>query len=382
MVNKKLNPVSMKRKNKKMVMRYLMEKGHATRSEIAYKTGLALSAIWRLMGELESENLIEVKNTSSGRGRKSLVYAPTTSFITSVIYNVEVKETIVAVGFLDGSWRIVENFLTPDNFGEFKRIVLDTFYRIQKNYRINSNITKVVFSLPGMVDYKRKLLICAPNLDWKDLNLQREFKEMGLEVLAENDANLSLLAELFFSNDVRESKVAFFLYFGEGIGGSIAVNGDIVRGKNSIAGEIGHVELSVSNTELEKLLSLSKILDRIESPTFHRNASLKDKFEYMKKLWYEGYPGVKHVVDDFIHQLALTVRNMGYLLNPDVIVFGGLINDIYETFSSEINDRLNQIIGADKIFDVNIRDTVFKEVPPSLVGANVLVLEDFLRSFD
>ncbi|MGQ9856476.1 MAG: ROK family transcriptional regulator [Fervidobacterium sp.] len=381
-MNKKLNPVSMKRKNKKMVMRYLMEKGHATRSEIAHKTGLALSAIWRLMGELESENLIEVKNTSSGRGRKSLVYAPTTSFITSVIYNVEVKETIVAVGFLDGSWKIVENFLTPDSFGEFKRIALDLFYIIQKNYKINSNITKIVFSLPGMVDYKRKFLICAPNLDWKDLNLQTEFEEMGLEVLAENDANLSLLAELFFSNDVKESKVAFFLYFGEGIGGSIAVNGDIVRGKNSIAGEIGHVELSVSNTELEKLLSLSSIFDRMESPVLHKNATAKDKFELMKKLWYEGHSDVKYLVDDFIYHLSLTVRNMGYLLNPDIIVLGGLINDIYETFSSEIDNRLNQIIGADKVFDVHIRDTVFKEVPPSLVGANVLALENFLRSFD
>ncbi|WP_448375696.1 winged helix-turn-helix domain-containing protein [Fervidobacterium sp.] len=146
-MKKKLNPVSMKKENKRMVLRYLMEKGKASRVQIANETGLAPSAIWRLIGELEEEELVEVRDISTGKGRKSALYAPKSSSISSVIYNMEVFETLVGIGFLDGSWRIVEKFDTPKDFEQFKELVIESFKAIRRNYTLRDVSKKQVYRL-------------------------------------------------------------------------------------------------------------------------------------------------------------------------------------------------------------------------------------------
>ncbi|MGJ8454483.1 ROK family transcriptional regulator [Pseudothermotoga sp. U03pept] len=379
-MHSKLNPVSMKRENKRMILRYLVEKGQSSRVEIAQHTKLAQSAIWRIIGELTSDGLIENRGFSTGKRRKPVIYAPARSFITSVIYNVEVLETLVAVGFLDGSWKLIERFPTPSGFELFKEKVMKSFENIAMNHTFRENITKVVFSLPGMVNYEKKILIYAPNLKWKNIDFKKTFEDLKLEVFVENDANLSLMAEQFFSRDVKRSKVAFFLYFGEGIGGAISVNGSIVRGKNSAAGEIGHVTLDGNNSEVERFLSVVRLVDKARIWVGSGENSLREKFQHLRRLWFSGQDDVRKVLQDYLHHVAIVLRNIIYLLNPDVIVLGGLINDIYETFGSHITRELEMNMQKEIMAEILIRDSIFKEVPPSLVGGNILVIEDFLRT--
>jgi hypothetical protein len=59
---------------------------------------------------------------------------------------------------------------------------------------------------------------------------------------------------------------------------------------------------------------------------------------------------------------------------------GGLINDIYETFGPYIRRELETITEKEILAGVVIRDSIFKEVPPSLVGGNVLLIEHFLKT--
>jgi predicted NBD/HSP70 family sugar kinase len=201
-----------------------------------------------------------------------------------------------------------------------------------------------------------------------------------MEVFVENDANLSLLAEQFFSKDMKKSKVAFFLYFGEGIGGAISVDGNIVRGKNSAAGEIGHVILDGDNSEIERLLSVSGLINKVQSWVGTGENTIGEKFQQLKRLWFLGQKDVKEILEDYLHHVAIVLRNIVYFLNPDVIVLGGLINDIYETFGPYIRRELETITEKEILAGVVIRDSIFKEVPPSLVGGNVLLIEHFLKT--
>ncbi|ACM22839.1 ROK family protein [Thermotoga neapolitana DSM 4359] len=379
-LHKKLNPRSMKQENKRMILRYLIESGPHSRVEIAKKTGLAQSAIWRIVEELINEGLIEEKGMATGRRRRAVTYGPTRSFVTAIIYNVEVLETLVAVGFLDGTWRIVERFPTPRVFEEFKEKVKESYENILRTHTLNESISKLVFSLPGIVNTEKRLLIHAPNLGWRDVDFQKEFEGLGFDVMVENDSNLSLLAEEFFSQDVKSSSVSFFLYFGEGIGGAISVNGSIVRGKNFAAGEIGHVVLDISsNREVEDFLSISKLIAEVEKKVNLQGEFLEEKFRYLKRLWFSGEERARKIMDNYLRCVAVVLKNVIYFLNPGVIVLGGIVNDLWETFGSFIKKELEKITDRE-IADVLIRDTIFKEVAPSLVGGNVLVIEEFLKS--
>ncbi|MCD6550801.1 ROK family transcriptional regulator [Thermotoga sp.] len=379
-MNKKLNPRSMKRENKRMILRYLIESGPHSRTEIAEKTGLAQSAIWRITEELMNEGLIEEKGMATGRRRRAVTYGPTRSFVTAIIYNVEVLETLVAVGFLDGAWRIVERFSTPKSFEKFKQRVFSSYENILKTHTLNESITKVVFSLPGIVNTKKKFLIHAPNLGWRDVDFREEFKNLEMDILVENDSNLSLLAEEFFSQDVKDSSVSFFLYFGEGIGGAISVNRKIVRGENFAAGEIGHVVLDISSDkEVEDFLSISRLVAEVEKQTSLRGEFLEEKFRHLKRLWFSGEERVRKIMENYLRCVAVVLKNVIYFLNPGVIVLGGIVNDLWETFGSFIKRELDRITEKEIAFVV-IRDTIFKEVPPSLVGGNIYVIEEFLKN--
>lgn len=379
-MNTKLNPISMKRENKKLILRYLIERGQSSRMEIVRHTKLAQSAIWRIMNELVNEGLVQERGFITGKRRKPVIYGPARSFITSVVYNVEVLETLVAIGFLDGSWKVIERFPTPLNFELFKESVKMSFEKIVKEKTIRKDITKIVFSLPGMVNYEKKLLIFAPNLSWKNIDFQGEFVDLNMEVFVENDANLSLMAEQFFSQDVKRSKVAFFLYFGKGIGGAISVDGSIVRGKNSAAGEIGHVTFNGDKNEIESFLSVSRLIDKVQKWVGNNDSPLEEKFQRLKRLWFIGQRDVKKILEDYLHHVAVVLRDLVYFLNPDVIILGGLINDIYETFGPYIRRELETITEKEILTGVVIRDSIFKEVPPSLVGGNVLVIENVLKT--
>ncbi|MDI6862542.1 MAG: ArsR family transcriptional regulator, partial [Pseudothermotoga sp.] len=86
------------------------------------------------------------------------------------------------------------------------------------------------------------------------------------------------------------------------------------------------------------------------------------------------------ILEDYLHHVAVVLRDLVYFLNPDVIILGGLINDIYETFGPYIRRELETITEKEILTGVVIRDSIFKEVPPSLVGGNVLVIENVLKT--
>jgi len=382
----KVNPKLMKKANKKLIMRYLVETGPHSRLEIAQFTKLANSATWRITDELMKEGLIERKGFCSATSRKkSSVFGPSRSFVLSVIYNVEVLETIVGIGYLDGSWEIVETFPTG-TLENFLKNVEKTLEKLEKDFPIDKERTRVIFSLPGIVDIREQKLIYAPNLGWRDLNIKEILENRGYSLIVDNDSNFSLLAESLFSKDVKNSSTAFFLYLGEGIGGSILVNNQIVRGKNFAAGEIGHSILvkdeDRSYRKTEQFLSISKLIERFEKRKRYEldGKTLKEKFDSAVRLWFENDEIAIEIFQEFLETLAVILRNIVYFLNPEIVVFGGIVNNIWETFGKIVYKRLSELVPYEVLDGIIFRDTIFKNVPPSLPGCNVAAIEQILES--
>lgn len=99
----------------------------------------------------------------------------------------------------------------------------------------------------GWIDAKRSTVLFAPNLAWRNEPLRDEVaRHIPVPVVVENDANVAAWAEFQFGAgaDANESMVMFTV--GTGIGGALVLGGELVRGTNGIAGELGHI-LSVPN---------------------------------------------------------------------------------------------------------------------------------------
>lgn len=78
---------------------------------------------------------------------------------------------------------------------------------------------------------------------WKDVEITKIFQErFRVPAFLDNDANAGALAEFCFGAGKGCRHMAF-LTFGTGMGAGFVLNGDIYRGANCYAGEVGHIRL-------------------------------------------------------------------------------------------------------------------------------------------
>src|SRR5205085_10575718 len=82
----------------------------------------------------------------------------------------------------------------------------------------------------------------APNLKWEGvIPLAKLFSDrLNVKSVLTNDANAAAIGEMIFGG-AKGMKDFIFITLGTGLGSGIVVNGEMVYGHDSFAGELGHV---------------------------------------------------------------------------------------------------------------------------------------------
>jgi len=87
-------------------------------------------------------------------------------------------------------------------------------------------------------------LVFAPNLHWEGVELKQLLENaVGLPVALENAASACALAELWFGRQADDVRHLVAVTVSEGIGVGMLINGQLVHGRDAMAGEFGHVTL-------------------------------------------------------------------------------------------------------------------------------------------
>jgi predicted NBD/HSP70 family sugar kinase len=100
--------------------------------------------------------------------------------------------------------------------------------------------------VPGMVEPHTMRVVFAPTLGWRDVDLQKPLADaIGLPVQIENSGRACALAQLWaMHGEVATAGDLVFVNVADGLGVGVVINGEMLRGRNNIAGELGHVPLS------------------------------------------------------------------------------------------------------------------------------------------
>jgi glucokinase len=104
-------------------------------------------------------------------------------------------------------------------------------------------VVGVGLGIAGQVENTRSTVLWAPNLQWRRVEVRAILEsELGVTVIAENDANAAAWGEFTFGAgaDVDDLTV---VTVGTGIGGGVIVGGMMLRGATGGAAEIGHITL-------------------------------------------------------------------------------------------------------------------------------------------
>jgi fructokinase len=175
-----------------------------------------------------------------------------------------------------------------------------------------------------------------------------------------NDANCFALSEAV-DGAAAGAEVVFGVILGTGVGGGIVVDGKILVGANSIAGEWGHNRLPVvSADELPGPPCYCGRFGCVETylsgPGFARDHAGHTGLQIEPRAIVagaaEGEAKSRATLDRYEARLARALANVINILDPDVVVLGGgmsNVDELYErvprlwqshVFSDEIRTRL------------------------------------------
>ena len=192
--------------------------------------------------------------------------------------------------------------------------------------------------VPGMIDSKAGVVIYSNNLDWHDVPLAQEVKNLtGLNVCIANDANVATLGEVKFGAAKRYEN-AVMLTLGTGVGGGIVIDGKLVEGNKSAGAELGHSVIQVGGEQctcgrkgcLETYASATALIrDTKRAMQAHKESKMweigsldkvtgKTAFDYKEIDVY-----AREVVEKYIEYLGQGIANMANIFRPEVVILGG-----------------------------------------------------------
>ena len=194
--------------------------------------------------------------------------------------------------------------------------MLDQITQIGREWRRQFRLEACGIGFGGPVNFADQRVALSTHVGgWNDFGLPNYIQGvLGVPAIMDNDANVGGLGELHFGAG-QEMRSLFYMTLSTGIGGGILIDGQIYRGADAYAGEIGHLTirpggpdcLCGSNGCFERMCC-GLWLERDHGRPAHE--LLQDP-EFVKR----------YVVD-----LSLGLKAAIMLLNPERIVIGGGIS--------------------------------------------------------
>lgn len=352
----KADKETVRRHNLSLVLRAVRDEGEATRAGVAARVGLTRAAVSSLVEQLlDSGFLSESGKTFSGQaGRPGTVLKVTRSGPAGIGVEINIDYVSVCVVDLSGTDRVrlTEHL---DNRGAAPAEVLARGARIAARTLDSAaeqdlSPVGVQLALPGLVS--GGTVRQAPNLGWNRVPAEELFAaalaESGptapaLPVRSENEANLAALAELWFGG---LGGIRSFLYLsGEiGVGGALVLDGELLRGANGFAGEIGHVVVDAdgplcrcgSRGCLEQYAGQSALL---RGAGLDENAGVPGVAE-LEALARAGDERAIAAIGEAGRMLGRVLSGAVNLFDPDAVVLGGIYRSLMPWLSPPADGEL------------------------------------------
>lgn len=230
----------------------------------------------------------------------------------------------------------------------------------------------------------------APNLKWEGvIPLAKLFSDrLKTKVLLTNDANAAALGEMIFGG-AKGMKDFIFITLGTGLGSGIVVNGEMVYGHDSFAGEIGHVIMFPDGRQcgcgrkgcLETYCSATGIKRTFSDlqMSHHVRTDLKGWVTDAKYIHEKALSGDKDAIEAFNYTgkiLGLALANSVAYTSPEAIfLFGGLAlagDFIFKPTKASFENHLLSIYKN----KIKILPSQLKENDAALLGAASLIWKE------
>src|SRR6201992_69872 len=244
--------------SRRSVFEALLHRSPISRADLAKVTGLSKQTMSEVIDTFEQQGLVhQVGRTSGNVGRTAVLYE--LSAEGGHVLGIDWGARRLTAALADIAGRVVAEADEPtDSRGG--AWALDQIARLsdrltRDNQTHPSRIRSIVLATPGVVNPKSGAIEMAPNITGLGhLNVVALLGEkLGSPVIFENDINLALLGEIWHGCAQHVANVAV-LALRSGLRVGLCVNGQLVRGENGAAGEIGYLPMGGDPLQAESSL--------------------------------------------------------------------------------------------------------------------------------
>jgi len=234
--------------NRQIVLNLVHEHQPISRAELARKMGVARGSVTPLVKDLLADGLIyEGARGATARGRPAkLLYVRTVDRL-AIGVDIRYSGTSILLGDFSGREISIQRFDTPLDPDEMMDELAGRVASLVRKFSDVGSCEGIGLVVPGMVDRESGIVLHAPTLHWRDVDLRGALsRAVNLPVHIERDAVACAMARMWLgpaSGDADQNFV--YMTVSDGVGTGLVVNGGVLRGTRSTAGEFGHVPLNL-----------------------------------------------------------------------------------------------------------------------------------------
>ncbi|HMF55888.1 MAG TPA: ROK family protein [Pyrinomonadaceae bacterium] len=216
-------------------------------------------------------------------------------------------------------------------------------------------ISALSIAVPGTIQVETGVVVKAPNIPCLDgFRLAAALTgELHLPTTLENDANAAAVGEMWMGA-ARGARTIICATLGTGVGGGIILDGELWRGVDGSAAEIGHIGVEPfggvpcpcgSRGCLEVYASATAIvrMTREAAPRYPDSPLHSSEELTAEKIYKIGVEGDELALEVFRRMgqyLGVGLASLINVLNPEKIVLGGGVAAGWELFAEHVREQI------------------------------------------
>ncbi len=302
---------------------------------------------------------------------------------------VDLGGTKIATGLTNFQGQMLSRDIVPTQADAGVAVVVDQINAAIRRVMASADVTVeevagIGICCPGPLDPETGVVVFAPNLRWSDVPIVAYIvEEFGIPTYLENDANAAALAEKGFGAGTDVESL-LYITVSTGVGGGIILDNDIHRGKDFMAGEVGHtivmaeegplcgcgqrgcLEAVSSGTAIARqareAVAAGRGMEMLEAAGSIHNISAKTVADAAAN----NDPAAQAILDRAFLYLGTFIIGMLNVLNVEKVVIGGGVSKLGDTMFASIREIVEQ----------RMADVPAKQCPivPAQTGDNVGIL--------
>jgi predicted NBD/HSP70 family sugar kinase len=365
-------PAYMRRTNATLVLQAIRDHGPLSRTDVAKLTGLSKPTVNTIVSSLSAQGYIRESGSRSVKQERPGPRATSLSFVADVgfVLGLDLGATRLAAMVTDLTGRSLayeqlqlEDPAYLERPEQFMRAVEQLVSATLASADVpRDRLWSVGIGVPGFIDQEQGSLKLAPAFaEWRNVPLRQMLvSHFTCPVFIENEVQLSVLAEQRWgvAKDVQN---AVFLHLGSGIGMGLLIRGEIFRGADGFAGEVGFMDIPDDEDAtpfnfgsfewaaggLAYARHGRRAVENGESPRLAELAKNRPdgvNAEMVFQAAREGDPAAQRIVQTLVGRLATGVANICCVLNPEMVILGAGLSRAGAVLLDPLRERVAALI--------------------------------------